>query len=423
MPMYLGDKKLTCGYFGVTPLNKSFFGANPVCTSCSEIFPVFPAPNSGVRFSLMIKSTVDLMVAWRRSGRPSLISASSTYADPNWGLIAHGVDDDGNFDFELTCLSTIFMLQFVRHDSTILNLQLAKSVDHNGLPTRCRYYYAFIHLPRLKTFQMLPNVGAANNLCRMFWDDGNLQYVDLPKNLFDGGAIDYDSMFRDTPQLRFVSYISTRMTISGGRVSMFINSNPLRPSVEERSALMDSWGSRFQFDVCRMSDTNSWKRTPKRAFRYWKIDFGNKQYGGNHHSSIKELYAYSSVDGYEELQWTKGRLRSFSANQNYGTAYTPMKMLDRNHSTYYMTYHWGNGHWEWEFKTPSSFDSFRIQANGHSSTNAGDTAGHATGRDFIIEGRNSTSEAWVTVANHRVMDAGNYGNWSKDEYRTILIND
>ena len=421
MPIYLGNKKLTCGYFGTVPLAKTMFGKDTVCTSCSKPFPEFPAPDSSARFSMMIKSSIDLMPSWANGvGLDTLILSSSAYYTTSWALYSRGTDKDGNFDYELTSTATITMLKFARNKSHILNIQIAKAVDHNRLPTKCSYYYAFNQLPNLKTFQVLPSIGASTNLCRMFWDNKNLEYVDLPKSFFGTTPIDHERMFMDTPKLKFISYLDTRHTIT--RVGMFQNSNPLRPSADEREALFGAWGSRFQFDTCRMSSNDSWKKSDKTKYLMWQIDFGNKEYGGNHHSSAVEIYAYSSEDGNEQLAASRHELSHFESNQSI-PKYPSSNLIDRDLSTYYLSYHWGNGHYGWTYKVPQAFDSFRLRSYGHTHTNAGETAGHAMGRDFIVMARNSTGDPWVTLFTHRVMDAGNYGNWENDENRTILVPD
>ena len=423
MPIYLGNKKLTCGYFGTVPLAKTMFGNDTVCTSCSKPFPEFPAPTSNTRFSMMIKSSTDLMPDWINPnlGLTSLVESSNVSGTVGWSLAPKGTDTAGNFDFELRCNLTVTEFKFARNKSSILNIQVAKTVNVNGATIGCKYYYAFNQLPNLKTFQVLPAAGQpALNVCRMFWDNKNLEYVDLPKSFFGTTPIDHERMFMDTPKLKFISYLDTRHTIT--RVGMFQNSNPLRPSADEREALFGAWGSRFQFDTCRMSSNDSWKKSDKTKYLMWQIDFGNKEYGGNHHSSAVEIYAYSSEDGNEQLAASRHELSHFESNQSI-PKYPSSNLIDRDLSTYYLSYHWGNGHYGWTYKVPQAFDSFRLRSYGHTHTNAGETAGHAMGRDFIVMARNSPNDPWVTLFTHRVMDAGNYGNWENDENRTILVPD
>ena len=420
MPIYLGTKKLKCGYFGTVPLEKTFFGKDLVCVACGDPFPKFPAPTATARFSMMIKSSIDLMPGWVSSnGLTSLIHSANT-APATWSLAPRGVDKDGNFDFEMMSSGTVTKFQFARNKSHILNIQLAKSVDGSSRPAKCNYYYSFNHLENLKTLQILPNVGAATNLCRLVWDNKNLEYVDLPKVLFNSSVIDYERMFKDTPKLRFISYLDTRYVTTRGH--MFENSNPLRPSADEREALVGSWGSRFKFDVCRMFADDSWKKSDKTSYSIWRIVFNNKKYGGSHHSSAVELYAYSSEDGHEQLAASRHELTSFEANQATN-GYPFRHLIDRNLNSYWLSYHWGNGHFGWTYKVPQAFDSFRLRSHGNTSTNAGDTAAHAMGRDFLIEAKNNINDPWVTVFTHRVMDAGNYGDWARDENRTMLVPD
>ncbi len=414
MPIYLGTKKLKCGYFGTVPLKKTFFGSKLVCTACAEAFPEFPKPTATARFSMMIKSSTDLMPDWTTgAGVSSLIAASSNYVIPNWGLIAHGTDVDGNFDFELTCASTITMFQFVRNKSSILNIQVAKSVDHLDKPSNCKYYYTFNHLENLKTVQILPGTGEGTNYCRMFWDNKNLTYVDLPKTLFGDIKTDFDKMFYATPKLRFVSYLDTRHTISGGRIDMFLESAPIRPGLEEQSALMNTWGSRFQFNVCRMFDDDSWKKSDKTAFKYYLVTFNDKPHGGNHHSSATNVYAYTSEDGHDVIRDTNPEdLVVFHA---WGTREGHLeRYLRNNSSSYWKSFHWGNGSFDWEFKVPTAIDSFRIQVRTEPS--------YEMGRYFIIQGSNvSNAGPWTTVKEYRTTD--DYGNFESMENRTILIDD
>ena len=414
MAIYLGDKKLTCGYFGDKPLTTTFFGEDTVCTAYKNMFPVFPTASSNARYSMMIKSSIDLMPTWTSNGLTSLIKSSSSYYNNNWHLKSLGVDDDGRFDFELYCEATITMVQFASNNSRILNIQIAKGIDHNGHPARCRYYYSFSHSPNLKTFQVLPNVvGATTNLCRMFWDCRSLEYVDFPKTFFSSSAIDYELMFYDTPRLRFVSYINTRHTVSNGRNSIFRNSNPHRPSVQERIALGSSWGSRFQFDVRRMSNTDSWKRSPKILYKYYRVVFDDKPNGGNHHSIASNVYAYTADDGHDVILNTSPEDLTFFDAWGTRDGHVAAYLRDNNNS-YWMSWHWGNGHFEWEHKVPRAIDSFRIQVGGAPS--------NEMGRHFIIKGSNvSNAGPWTIVKEYRTSE--DYGNFGGMEYRTILIDD
>ncbi len=414
MPLYFDSKELKCGYLGTKPLSKAYFSTQEVCTTQDSEFPEFPPPNPAARYSMMLKSSVDLMPAWTTTGLTSLISDSSSWYSVNWKLVPLGVDKEGKFDYELYCIGTVTMVQFARNHSSVVSIQIAKGVDHNGNLIKCKYYYSFIDLPVLKTFQVLPNtVGAVTNMCRMFWNCRSLEYVDFAKTFFSTSAVDYELMFYDTPRLRFVSYINTRHTVSNGRRNMFSNSNPHRPSIDERSALMSSYGSRFQFDVSRMSNTDSWKRSPKTSYRYYRVTFDDKANGANHHSIASNIYAYVAGDGHDAILNTSPEdLAFFGATP--AASGRPASNLRDNTNSYWKTYHWGNGHFEWQFKVPQAVDSFRIQTGGAPS--------NEIGRHFLIQGSNvSKTGPWTTVKEYRTRD--DYGNFSGLENRTILIDD
>ncbi len=408
MPIFLGNKPLLCGFLGTKPLDKCFFGTKMVCDANKFVFPKSPTPNPSKTFSILMKSTVDLVNAMSPL---SYINHTNTSA--GWTVVDKG---DDWYELSTAFQVSMFHMKVNTTTETITNIVLAKS----RYP--CDFAGGFTSLYRLETFQVGSSVTHATSMNYTFASNPSLKYIDLTPAFFGTHAMNFQHMFASTPKLRFVSYINTRNTISNGRNDMFVNSRVLRPSRDEQTALQNSWGSKFQFDITRMSDNNDWKVSPKTAYNYWRIVFDNKKYGGSHHSSLKEIYAYSSTVGYEQLEWARGQLHSFSANQAK-SGYPFIKMVDRNHSTYWLSYHWGNGHFEWWYRTPQSFDSFRLKANGHSSTNAGDSAAHATGRNFRVEARNTTSQAWTHIQTHRVMDSGNYGDWSTDENRTILIND
>ncbi len=390
MPIYLGTQKLQCGYFGTKELEKGMFDSVQVCgEDIMDPPPYEKDDDATIKYHFIAEffdnapRDVDDILSQYTAGGWTRTSDKKGIAEYK------STDAQGRINFYAT--------DFIKH------IWIMKDV------TRTDYDFCFENMSKVESIYFDESIPAFTYMNRMFKGCADLKRIYLNEGQFAVATIQQQDMFRNCTSLEFIQYVSTRPT--GGRQNIFANTpNLMRPSVDEKAYLSESWGGVFQFDMKRCCEDPqndlSWMVSRKPNVTRHLVTTGNKQDG--HHSTADawvEMYAYRSSDGKEILALSRNMVYNFAGASQIRNSNTADKARDRNMNTYYESYHWTYGfNFSWTSREACNIDAIRFRSM---SGNSRYHCGRAIGCNSLVKENRSS---W-------------YGNWDNNENRTTCFND
>ena len=243
MAAYFGTKKIAKCYFGAKEASKGFFGTAELCGRdgiiTSDAAGVDPDPDSAIKFHCVVE--------WETNTNLGYTSVFHTVGSNN-GWTAQKLTDKGPIKNRIEYKSTSTQKRFIikaNPSVKMVGFWLLKSTVRNDMN------FTFRSLPNVQVIGFDPSyVPAFLIMNEMFKGCPSLKRIYLNERQFEVASLYQKEMFKNCTALEFIQYVSSRPT--NGRQDMFTNTpNLMRPSVDEKAYLSESYGGVFQFDMSR----------------------------------------------------------------------------------------------------------------------------------------------------------------------------
>ncbi len=390
MPIYLGSKKLKCGYFGTVPLTKTMFGNDKVCSS--SVYPPLPLnlpiqSDNKYKFIIYLKTADTLPAGY---GPNDILDGGSSNGMSAWSF----VHNDGDW-YTLRCTSVVSKF-YLKTDNHFTDAYVYRNAENNNNRRKIDMSNAFVNMKSLRTCKFSTNVGSILNFHNMFARNKAIEHVYFTYLQF-GSAKNFHGVFYDCTNLKTVNYFDTQRGWQSkdgfDRFYMFEKCPSLvRPSSNETTDLDNfDWGGAMHYNVDA-------PYLNVKKYKTFKIIF-TKTTNMDSYLTITEMKLFDQFGTYITAP-------NLTASSYYHT-YVVTNLNDKLNTTPWHT----NGplpQWiEWEEQFACNLSEIRFGGRDNN-----------IGRgpiEFTVYGKNATTGVYEVIKRITTRD------WLESEERTFLI--